>query len=213
MTRGSSRPGWRLANGLAGADRRSSCRGHALVNNEALRRGAVGACSCSPRSDVRPVCAHGSPGRGALCPRPSAIGLSLTWGMLRIINLAHFGLILLSGYLTYTLATNQGIDPLLHVVHRSDIFGHAHGVPALGVSELNSLLVRSGLLVVGIHLISNTWSAELPAPDGRRQPIRHRSGHDEPLASRSPLWSRRSPPWRSFSPWTRSSAPWAAGLR
>ena len=26
-----------------------------------------------------------------------AIGLSLTWGMLKIINLAHFGLILLGG--------------------------------------------------------------------------------------------------------------------
>ena len=33
-----------------------------------------------------------------------AIGMTLAWGMLKVINLAHFGLILLSGYLTYELA-------------------------------------------------------------------------------------------------------------
>ena len=41
-----------------------------------------------------------------------AIGLSLTWGMLRVINLAHFGLILVGAYLTFELATS-GIDPIL----------------------------------------------------------------------------------------------------
>src|SRR4051812_7432126 len=33
-----------------------------------------------------------------------AAGLSVTWGVLRVINLAHFGLILLGAYLTYQLA-------------------------------------------------------------------------------------------------------------
>jgi branched-chain amino acid transport system permease protein len=94
-----------------------------------------------------------------------AIGLSLTWGMLKVINLAHFGMILLSGYLTYTLATNLGVDPLLTVVATVPVMfliGSAiqWGFTRFEVSELSSLLVSFGLLIVGIQLISNTWSAD-----------------------------------------------------
>ena len=94
-----------------------------------------------------------------------AIGLSLTWGILRIINLAHFGMILLSGYLTYTLATNLGVDPLLTVVVTVPVM-FVIGVviqwafQRFDVAELNSLLVSFGLLIVGIQLISNVWSAD-----------------------------------------------------
>ena len=45
-----------------------------------------------------------------------AVGLSLTWGMLRVINLAHFGLILVGAYLTFQLATSWAIDPILTLV-------------------------------------------------------------------------------------------------
>lgn len=94
-----------------------------------------------------------------------AIGLSLTWGMLRIINLAHFAMILLSGYLTYTLATNAGWNPLLTVVVTVPVMfliGVAiqWGFERFGVTELNSLLVSFGLLIISIQLISNTWSAD-----------------------------------------------------
>ncbi len=43
-----------------------------------------------------------------------AAGLSVTWGVLRVINLAHFGLILLGAYLTYQLATRPGARPDPH---------------------------------------------------------------------------------------------------
>ena len=100
-----------------------------------------------------------------------AIGLSLTWGMLRVINLAHFGMILLSGYLTYTLVTNAGVDPLLTVVVTVPAMfaigaGIQWGFQRFGVSELNSLLVSFGLLIMSIQVISNVWSADfrrLPA--------------------------------------------------
>jgi branched-chain amino acid transport system permease protein len=99
-----------------------------------------------------------------------AIGMSLTWGMLRVINLAHFGLILLSGYLTYELAVNAGVDPLLTLlvtVPAMFFIGAAiqWGFQRSGVSELSSLLVSFGLLIIGIQLISNVWSA-----DFRRMP-------------------------------------------
>ena len=34
-----------------------------------------------------------------------ALGLSLSWGLLRLVNLAHFALALLGAYLTYQLGT------------------------------------------------------------------------------------------------------------
>ncbi len=94
-----------------------------------------------------------------------AIGLSLTWGMLRVINLAHFGMILLSGYLTYTLTTNAGFDPLLTIVVTVPAMfaiGAAlqWGFQRFGVSELNSLLVSFGVLIISIQVISNVWSAD-----------------------------------------------------
>lgn len=94
-----------------------------------------------------------------------AIGLSLTWGMLRVINLAHFGLILLSAYLTYELATNRGLDPLLTLVVTVPVtflIGAAiqWGFQRFAVSELSSLLVSFGLLIIGVQLISNVWSAD-----------------------------------------------------
>jgi len=94
-----------------------------------------------------------------------AIGLSLTWGMLRVINLAHFGLILLSGYLTYHLTTNAGVDPLLTVVATVPVMFVIGALIQWGfqhfkVSELSSLLVSFGLLIMGNQIISNVWSAD-----------------------------------------------------
>ena len=41
------------------------------------------------------------------------LGLSLSWGLLHVINLAHFGFAFLAAYLCYQLASVGGIDPLL----------------------------------------------------------------------------------------------------
>ncbi len=94
-----------------------------------------------------------------------AIGMSLTWGMLRVINLAHFGLILFSAYLTYQLATTTGLDPLVTIavtVPAMFLIGAAiqWGFQRFAIDELRSLLVSFGLLIIGIQLISNTWSAD-----------------------------------------------------
>src|SRR5258705_388305 len=40
------------------------------------------------------------------------LGLSLSWGLLRLINLAHFAFAFLAAYLCYQMAT-MGLDPLL----------------------------------------------------------------------------------------------------
>src|SRR5206468_4087071 len=44
------------------------------------------------------------------------LGLSLTWGLLRGINLANFALAFLGAYLTYQLATAFRLDPILTLV-------------------------------------------------------------------------------------------------
>ena len=40
------------------------------------------------------------------------LGLGLTWGLLHVINLAHFGLAFLAAYLCYQMAGSWGMDPL-----------------------------------------------------------------------------------------------------
>lgn len=42
-----------------------------------------------------------------------AVGFSLVWGVLSIVNLAHGALVMLGAYLTYWLFTLYGVDPLL----------------------------------------------------------------------------------------------------
>lgn len=94
-----------------------------------------------------------------------AIGMSLGWGMLRVINLAHFGMILLGAYLTYTLGAEIGLDPLLSILVTAPVMfviGAAlqWAFQRFGVSELSSLLVSFGILIISIQLISNVWSAD-----------------------------------------------------
>jgi branched-chain amino acid transport system permease protein len=104
-----------------------------------------------------------------------AIGLSLGWGMLKVINLAHFGMILLGGYLTYSLVTATGLDPLLTVVVTAPIL-FALGATLqwtfqrFEVSELSSLLVSFGVLIISIQLISNVWSADFRRLSAEQNP-------------------------------------------
>jgi branched-chain amino acid transport system permease protein len=109
-----------------------------------------------------------------------AIGLSLTWGMLKIINLAHFGLILLGCYLTYQTATSWELDPLVTLVVSVPVLFVASALlywvfDRLAISELNSLLVSFGVLVIIIQIASNIWSED----------FRRMSADDNPYATQS----------------------------
>jgi branched-chain amino acid transport system permease protein len=94
-----------------------------------------------------------------------ALGLSLSWGLLRLVNLTHFALALLGAYLTYQLG---------HVFHWSPWLAAAAIVPAffgLGVGlhvvfarfrvrEFTSLLVTFGLAVILESVIQYFWTAD-----------------------------------------------------
>lgn len=93
------------------------------------------------------------------------IGLSLSWGLLRQINLAHFALAFLGAYLTYHLASTVGIDPLLTlvlIVPLFFVFGVAlHAMlTRFKVNPFNTLLVTFGFTVIVEALIQWVWTAD-----------------------------------------------------
>jgi len=108
------------------------------------------------------------------------LGLSLAWGLLGQINLAHFALAFLGAYLTYQLST-AGMDPLLTlavIVPAFFVFGAAlHWVLArFAVSAFNSLLVTFGLTVAIEAAIQWIWSADFRRLESHYADVRFRLG-------------------------------------
>jgi len=93
------------------------------------------------------------------------LGLSLSWGMLRQINLAHFALAFLGAYLTFQLTAVAHWDPLLSLVVVVPAF-FVLGVlmqatfARFSISPFNSLLVTFGLTVIIETVIQSIWTAD-----------------------------------------------------
>jgi branched-chain amino acid transport system permease protein len=94
-----------------------------------------------------------------------ALGLSLSWGLLRLVNLAHFALALLGAYLTYQLGHAFHVPPWIAVLGIVPAF-FAIGVllhlvfARFRVTEFGSLLVTFGLAVILESLIQYFWTAD-----------------------------------------------------
>jgi branched-chain amino acid transport system permease protein len=94
-----------------------------------------------------------------------AAGVSVAWGVLRVINLAHFGMILIAAYLTFEVASSWNVDPILTLVVSVPAMFVLGGLvqwafDRLRISELNSLLLSFGLLIIIVQGVSNVWSAD-----------------------------------------------------
>lgn len=94
-----------------------------------------------------------------------ALGFSLTWRMLEIINLAHFSVILMAGYATYEFTVRTGLDPFLSLLVTIPVFFVVGVLLQLGfdrfsVSGFNSLLVTFGLFIIVEGSIRNIWGAD-----------------------------------------------------
>ncbi|HZQ62719.1 MAG TPA: branched-chain amino acid ABC transporter permease [Casimicrobiaceae bacterium] len=93
------------------------------------------------------------------------LGLGLTWGLLHIINLAHFGFAFLAAYLCYQLASVHGVDPLATLALIMPLFFVA-GVALqfllerFRVSPLNSLLATFGVTAIIEAAIQGVWTAD-----------------------------------------------------
>jgi branched-chain amino acid transport system permease protein len=93
------------------------------------------------------------------------LGLGLTWGLLRQINLSHFGLVFLSAYMSYHMATVWHVDPLLTLLILPPLFfllgvGMQWVLARFQISPFNSLLVTFGIAVVIESLIQAVWTAD-----------------------------------------------------
>jgi branched-chain amino acid transport system permease protein len=93
------------------------------------------------------------------------LGLGLTWGLLRQINLAHFGLVFLAAYMSYHMASVWHVDPFLSLLLLPPLF-FAFGVGMQWVlsrfliTPFNSLLVTFGITVVIESVIQGIWTAD-----------------------------------------------------
>ena len=85
-----------------------------------------------------------------------ALGLSLTWGLLKVINLAHFALILVPSMFALGVAIHWVIE-------------------RFQVDEFNSLLLSFGLFIIAIRLISNIWSADFRQIESDENPYATRA--------------------------------------
>ncbi|HLX28828.1 MAG TPA: branched-chain amino acid ABC transporter permease [Casimicrobiaceae bacterium] len=93
------------------------------------------------------------------------LGLGLAWGLLHVINLAHFGFAFLAAYLCYQLASVGGVDPLATLLLIVPLMA-ALGVlvqwllARFSVSPLNSLLATFGLTAIIEAGIQAYWTAD-----------------------------------------------------
>lgn len=109
------------------------------------------------------------------------LGLSLSWGLLRQINLAHFALAFLGAYLTYQLAEVGGIDPLLTLMLIAPVF-FAFGalmqslLARFSVSPFGSLLVTFGLTIIIESVIQWIWTADYRRLESGYRGMRYKLG-------------------------------------
>src|SRR3989442_1189797 len=94
-----------------------------------------------------------------------ALGLSLNWGLLRLVNLSHFALALLGAYLTYQLGTALHLHPLIAALAIVPaFFALGAGLHVIfvhfRVTEFTSLLVTFGLTVILESIIQWFWTAD-----------------------------------------------------
>lgn len=94
-----------------------------------------------------------------------ALGLSLSWGLLRLVNLAHFAFAFLGAYLVYHLGTVWHLPPwwaALLVMPLFFVLGVVQHAVFLyfRVAELTSLLVTFGISVIVESALQWIWTAD-----------------------------------------------------
>ena len=107
------------------------------------------------------------------------LGLSLSWGMLRQVNLAHFALAFLGGYVTFQLAAR--VDPFVTLAITVPAF-FALGMALhwflgrFSVTLLNTLLVTFGLTSIIEAGIQWYWTADFQRMENAYAAVRWKLG-------------------------------------
>lgn len=97
----------------------------------------------------------------------SALGLTLIWGIMDIVNLAHGEFIILGAYINFMLFTLQGVNPvvgvLLAIPSGIVVGGLVHLLfirHVVGKSPLTTLLMTFGLSVAGNNTLLQVFGGE-----------------------------------------------------
>ncbi|MCC6869219.1 MAG: branched-chain amino acid ABC transporter permease, partial [Burkholderiales bacterium] len=93
------------------------------------------------------------------------LGLGLSWGLLRLINLAHFAFAFLAAYLCYQLSSVGGLDPLATLAMLVPaFFALGAALQALmarfALTPFNSLLLTFGVTAIVEAAIQWIWTAD-----------------------------------------------------
>ena len=96
-----------------------------------------------------------------------AVGLTLVWGVMKIVNIAHGVLALLAAYLALTLFQAVGLDPLPALVLIVPVFfvvgmgvQRALVQPVSRQAEISTLMVLFAFTIIAENLITRIWSAD-----------------------------------------------------
>ena len=91
-------------------------------------------------------------------------GLSLTYGVLRIVNLVHGSLLIAGGYVTYTLWSSLGIDPIVSVPLSALAIGLVGGLlylafirPAVPGGEGGTMMATFALMIAAQGAFALIW--------------------------------------------------------
>ena len=119
-----------------------------------------------------------------------ALGLSLTWGLLKVINLAHFALILVSAYVDLPVhrvdrrqtrcSRSSSSCPRLFVVG----VAMQWVIERFEVDEFNSLLLSFGLFIIAIRLVTTSGAPTSSGSATRRTRTRPRRSSSATSRSR-----------------------------
>jgi len=116
-----------------------------------------------------------------------ALGLTLSWGLLHLVNIGYFALAFLAAYFTYHLGTAYHLAPWYAVLIIIPLFFVAgvalHGFLArFRVAHLTSLVVTFGLIVIIEAAIQLVWTMPVTRCGSGRSSC--------PPSTWSPVWRR-----------------------
>ncbi|HKW93151.1 MAG TPA: branched-chain amino acid ABC transporter permease [Methylomirabilota bacterium] len=97
-----------------------------------------------------------------------AVGFSMVWGILNVVDLAHGALVMLGAYVTYWLWSLYGVDPLLALpVTGAVLFALGYPVQRLLINQvirasfLITFLLTFGLDLLVTNLALAAWTADV----------------------------------------------------
>jgi branched-chain amino acid transport system permease protein len=94
-----------------------------------------------------------------------AVGVTLNWGLLDVINLAHFSMMFLAAYISYEFAIRTGYDPFFSLILTIPLFFVLGGMfqwffEKFKVEHFTSLLVTFGMFIIFESVMREIWTAD-----------------------------------------------------